>query len=111
MGKKSMQLGLAVILTGFAVSPAPLCAQQEAKRKVKTQVEAVYPELARRYNLTGKVRVSVVVGKDGRVKSTKILGGNAVLVNSALDALKEWKFIPGPDETTETIEFDFKGRT
>jgi TonB family protein len=105
------QIGLAVVLTGLALSPAPLRAQQEAKRKVKTQVEAIYPELARKYNLIGKVRLSVVVGKDGKVKSTKILGGNAVLANSALDAVKDWKFLPGPDETTEVIEFDFKGKT
>ncbi len=101
----------AAILAGLAVSPAPLRAQEEAKRKVKSQVEAVYPELARKYNLSGKVRISVIVTKEGKVKSAKVLGGNAVLANSAMEAVKDWKFAAGPDETTEVIEFDFKSRS
>lgn len=109
--RRGMQIGLAVILTGLVASPAPLSAQVELKRKIKSQVEATYPDIARKYNLSGKVRISLVIGKDGRVKSTKVLGGNAVLANSAQDAVKAWKFLPGPDETTEVIEFDFKGRS
>jgi len=102
---------IAAILVGLAVSPATLRAQEDTKRKVKTQVEAVYPELARKYNLSGKVRISVVVTKDGKVKSAKVLGGNAVLANSALEAIKDWKFVAGPDETSEIVEFDFKSRS
>jgi len=108
---KRLSIGLAVIFAGLTVSSAPLCAQLEAKRKVKTQVDASYPDIARKYNLSGKVRISVVITKEGHVKSTKVLGGNAVLANSALDAVKDWKFMPGPDETTEVIEFDFKGKS
>lgn len=108
---KRLRVGLAVIFAALTASSAPLCAQQEAKRRVKSRVDAAYPEIARKYNLAGKVRISVVVSKDGQVKSTKVLGGNAVLANSALDAVKEWKFLPGPEETTEVIEFDFKGRS
>ena len=108
--RRCMQLGLVVILIAAAFLPASLQAQEEVKRKVKTQVEAVYPELARKYNLSGRVRISIVVGKDGKVKSSKVLGGNAVLANSAQDALRDWRFAPGPDDTTEVIEFDFKGR-
>ena len=102
------KIALAAFTATLAFSPAPLLAQQEIKRKVKTQVEARYPELARKYNLAGHVRLSVVVTKDGNVKSCKVLGGNAVLANSAQEALKEWKFLPGTEETTETIEFEFK---
>ena len=102
------KIGLAAFTATMAVSPAPLRAQQDIKRKVKTQVEAQYPELARKYNLAGRVRLSVIVTKDGKVKSCKVLGGNAVLANSAQEALKEWKFLPGTEETTETIEFEFK---
>ena len=104
------QIGLAAFAVTLAVSPAPLRAQQETKRKVKNQVEARYPELARKYNLAGRVRLSVIVTKDGKVKSCKVLGGNAVLANAAQEALKDWKFLPGTEETTETIEFEFKPR-
>lgn len=108
--RKCAGMVIAAILAGLAVAPAPLRAQDEHKRKIKSQVEAVYPELARKYNLSGKVRISVVVSSDGRVKSAKVLGGNAVLANAAMDAVKEYKFVAGPDETTEVIEFEFKPR-
>jgi TonB family protein len=109
--RNCIQIGLTAAILAVSILPATMQAQEEAKRKVKTQVEAVYPELARKYNLAGKVRISVIVGKDGRVKSCKVLGGNAVLANSAQDALKEWRFLPGPDDTTEVIEFEFKGKS
>jgi len=83
--------------------------QQESKRKVKKRVEPVYPELAKRMRLTGKVRVQVVISPEGRVTSTKELGGNPVLLGAAEQAVKEWSFEPGPSETTEVVEFNFAG--
>ena len=102
---------LAVVATAlFAVSLA--FAQQttieEGKRKVKTKVTPVIPELARRMNITGKVKIEVVIAPDGRVKSSRAMGGHPVLVQTCLDAIKEWKFEPAPEETTQVVEFDFK---
>jgi TonB family protein len=75
---------------------------------VKVKVDPPYPELARRMNLRGTVKVLVVVLPNGNVRDTKVMGGNPILVNSAIDALKKWKFEPTPDETTGTIEFKFE---
>ena len=102
---------LAVAATAlFAVSLA--FAQQttieEGKRKVKTKVTPVIPELARRMNITGKVKIEVVIAPDGRVKSARALGGHPVLVQSCQEAVKEWKFESAPEETTQVVEFDFK---
>ncbi len=102
---------LAVAATAlFAVSLA--FAQQttveEGKRKVKTKVTPSIPELARRMNITGKVKVEVVIAPDGRVKSSRAVGGHPVLVQSCLEAIKEWKFEPAPEETTQMVEFDFR---
>ena len=102
---------LAVAATAlFAVSLA--FAQQttveEGKRKAKTKVTPSIPELARRMNITGKVKVEVVIAPDGRVKSSRAVGGHPVLVQSCLDAIKEWKFEPAPEETTQMVEFDFR---
>src|SRR5271163_3315215 len=41
-------------------------------RKVKTKVSPVYPELARRMSVVGKVKLEVVITPDGRVKSTRV---------------------------------------
>jgi len=80
----------------------------ESKRKVKTKVAPVYPELARRMNVAGKVKIEVVVSPDGRVKTTRIVGGHPLLVQSCQDAVKEWRFASAPEETTQIVEFEFR---
>ncbi|HEY6944516.1 MAG TPA: energy transducer TonB [Candidatus Acidoferrum sp.] len=80
----------------------------ESKRKVKTKVLPVYPELARRMNVAGKVKIEVVITPDGHVKTTRVVGGHPLLVQACQDAVKEWKFAPGPEETTQIAECEFR---
>ena len=79
----------------------------EGKRKVKARVAPVYPDLAKRMNVTGKVKIEVVITPEGRVKTTRAVGGHPLLVQACLDAVKEWKFVAAPEETTQVVEFDF----
>jgi TonB family protein len=81
---------------------------EEGKRKAKTKIAPQIPELARRMNITGKVKIEVVIAPDGHVKTSRAVGGHPVLVQSCLDAVKDWKFEPAPEETTQMIEFDFR---
>ena len=89
-------------------SPTPAFAQEELSRKVKSKVPPLYPEIARRMNIAGTVKVSVVVTPSGTVRSTKVLGGHPLLVTAAMDALKKWKFEPASDESTGVVEFKFE---
>ena len=77
------------------------------KRKVKDKVVPDFPPLAKQMNVTGRVKIAATVSPDGRVTSTKVIGGSPLLVNAALDALKKWRFEPAAKETSEIIEFDF----
>lgn len=86
-------------------APAP----EVVKRKVKTKVLPTTPPLARQMNITGHVKVEVTISADGKVTGTKVLGGSPVLVDSAVEAAKKWRFEPAPKDTTEVIEFDFNG--
>jgi TonB family protein len=97
---------LTVAVTIF--HPLPAIAQGELTRKAKTKVAPTYPDLARRMNITGTVKVLVVVAPNGSLKDTKIVGGNPLLVNAAMDALKKWKFEPADSESTGTVEFKFQ---
>jgi TonB family protein len=81
----------------------------EGKRKIKSKVAPVYPDLAKRMNVTGKVKIEVIIAPDGHVKSTRAVGGHPLLVQSCQDAVKEWKFLPAPEESTQVVEFDFTG--
>jgi TonB family protein len=97
--------GLLFVASGLAQSGST----EEGKRKVRTKVSPAYPELARRMNVSGKVKIEVVIAADGHVKSTRVIGGHPLLVQSCQDAVKEWKFAPAADETTQVVEFEFSG--
>ncbi len=101
--------GLLVLGTLFLHSPAfsQEISQQAIIRKIKTKIDPKYPELARQYQLSGKVRVEVTVSPDGVVKKTRIVGGNALLAGAALEAVKQWKYEPGQKETVEITEIFF----
>ena len=80
---------------------------EEGKRKVKTKVNPVYPDLARKMNLSGRVKIEVVISPDGHVKSVRAIGGSPVLVQPCLEAVKEWRFDVASEETVQLIEFNF----
>jgi TonB family protein len=99
---------LGVLLAASARVAAPLRAQSsEEKRPVKHLNQPVYPELARKLNLSGTVRVEVTIAPDGTVKRTRVVGGHPVLAVEAERAAQKSTFEPGPKETTETIDFKF----
>jgi TonB family protein len=97
---------LALALIGPALS-APVQAQEETTRKVKSRVDPLYPELARRMRISGTVKLQIVVTKDGAVKSTKVIGGPPLLIDASIDAVKRWKFEEAKDETTQPVEFKY----
>ena len=113
------RLGIAglgfVLLLGGSLATSPKAAAQDAtqdfaKRKVKTRVTPEYPALAKKLNVSGKVKIEATIAADGHVTSTRVVGGSPLLVGAATDALKKWHFEPSAKETTEVIEFDFTGQ-
>jgi TonB family protein len=101
-----------LLILGVGAPAALRTAAQEtptetAKRKVRSKVMPDYPELAKKLNVTGKVKVEATVAPDGHVTATRILGGSPTLVSCAAEALKKWRYEPGPKETTEVVEFTF----
>ena len=62
-------------------------------------------------NIAGTVRLAVVVAPNGTVKSSKPVGGHPLLVNAAMDAMKQWKFEPAPTESSGIVEFKFQPQT
>lgn len=60
----------------------------------KTRISPDYPALARNSNITGEVRVEILIDETGKVISTKVLDGHSLLQKAALDAARQWKFNP-----------------
>ena len=100
---------LALALVVFAISVASLGAQSTpiTRRPVRHMVTPAYPELAKKLNLTGTVRVEVTIGPDGVVKRTRVLGGHPVLAAEAERAAEKSTFEPSSTETVEVIDFKF----
>jgi TonB family protein len=72
-----------------------------------------YPELARRAHIRGIVKLQVKVKTDGSVEVQKILEGEPVLADAAIDAVKRWRANPATIngtrvETISTVTFDFE---
>jgi TonB family protein len=83
---------------------------EELTRRVKTRVQPVYPELARKMNLAGTVKVEVTVAPNGMVKEAHVAGGHPVLAGAALEAAKKWRFEPAAAESSGIIDFKFEPR-
>jgi len=96
-----------IVLTLAGCVTAQQSPPPSQSRKVATRVPPDYPELAKRMHLEGVVKVEAVVRPNGTVKSTRVMGGNPVLVDAALVAIAKWKFETAQNETTEVIQLSF----
>ncbi len=106
--------GSVLLLALFVALSSNLAGAQNAtvssasERKISSRVSPVYPELAKKMHIHGVVRVEAIVRPNGTVKSTRVLGGNPVLVEAAQDAVGKWKFEPSQGETTEIVQLAFE---
>ena len=105
MAKSMSRCWLAAVLGAALLSGSAMLGDSGA-RKIKSRVDPSYPELARRMNIAGTVRIEVVIAQNGTVKSARALGGHPLLIQSATEAVRKWRYEPGP-ESTAVIEFHF----
>jgi TonB family protein len=78
------------------------------ERKIVSRVAPFYPEMAKRMNLSGVVKLEVLVSPSGKVKSAKAVGGSPVLIQAATDAVEKWRFEAATEETTEVVQIAFQ---
>ena len=114
MSRRLVAAVLAVLTMAVILGPSHVGAQaaqsDEIVRRAKSKVQPMYPELARKMNIAGTVKIEVVVSPNGTVKEARVVGGHPVLANAALDAAKKWRFDPAPAESTGVIDFKFEPR-
>ena len=97
---------LLILPTDTVCVPCAL-SQVESNRKAIKTVKPEYPALADKLHITGAVKVAVIISPDGKVKSTRVVGGHPLLIPAATDAAKRWQFEPDSKETSQVIEFKF----
>ena len=80
------------------------------------RVEPVYPPLAKTARIQGQVILHAVISKSGSIENLQVMSGHPMLVQSALDAVRQWKYKPyilngEPVEvdTTVTVNYNLSG--
>lgn len=112
MSRRTATALLAVLTLAVTLGPIYAGAQQaqseEIVRRAKSRVQPAYPELAKRMNISGTVKIEVVVAPNGTVKDARVVGGHPVLAGAALEAARKWRFEPASGEATGVIDFRFE---
>ena len=80
--------------------------------KAISRPSPIYPPLARQARIQGVVRLEAIISKGGTIESLRVLSGHPLLVQAALDAVKQWLYRPTllnrePVEVLTTIEVNF----
>jgi periplasmic protein TonB len=58
------------------------------------RVEPEYPRIAIQMHVTGTVELRAIIGTDGTIQNLQVVSGNALLVNAAVAAVKQWRYQP-----------------
>ncbi len=105
------------LLPSNAKQPSAPAAALQVGGDVKTatllsSVAPIYPQMARSQRLSGDVKIDALIGADGRVSSTKVISGPALLHQAAVDAVRQWKYRAAtlngqqvPMHLTVTVQF------
>src|SRR6202163_2508438 len=82
-----------------AAPPPPKTAQQRIcpggqgqAAKLMNKVQPLYPPLARQTRISGTVRLHAIIAKNGTVEQLEVISGHPLLVQAALDAVRQWRY-------------------
>lgn len=86
---------------------AQLAAAQESRQVVR-RVMPVMPPIGKQINLSGTVKLDVTVTASGKVAEVKPVGGNPILLDAAVSAVKQWIYAPAARAETIEVAVVFK---
>jgi TonB family protein len=82
---------------------------------IVTQTMPEYPEKARAGRIQGEVVLHAIIDKEGKISEVQILSGDDVLAQSAVEAVRQWRYKPmlvdgevKEVDTTITLTFSLK---
>ena len=58
------------------------------------KVEPQYPPIAKTAHVAGTIVLHAIIGKDGSIRELQFVSGPPLLMKSAIDAVKEWRYKP-----------------
>ncbi len=111
--------GLGSAASGIAPPPAAPKTPQRIKlggsvqeAKILNRPAPSYPALAKQARIQGSVVLHAIIDKDGTVTQLEVVSGHPLLVQAALQAVKQWRYQPTqlngePVEVDTTITVNF----
>ena len=116
------------VIGGTSMVPAPVAPKEKGPRapvrvggRVKqptliTRVEPRYPPLAVQTHMQGMVVIDAIIDEHGNVVEAKVVSGPPLLIQAALDAVRQWKYQPTylndepvPVQLNVTVQFRLAG--
>jgi TonB family protein len=100
-GSEGGVLGGIIGSAGSAPPPPPKAATQRIRvggnvqsAKIINEVQPTYPEIAKTAHIQGTVVLHAIIGKDGTVRELQFISGPPLLMRSAMDAVRQWRYQP-----------------
>jgi len=106
----SLLLGFVLLLVVTVAQISVAQKSEKSGRKVITRVEPSYPLILKVKHIEGQVRLHAVVLANGNVAAIEVRGGNPILVENSIAAVKSWKYAPAANQTDEEIVLEFIAR-
>jgi protein TonB len=113
----SMGGAIGGVIGGMPAPPKPTASRIKVggnvtAARLQNKVSPVYPALARQTRISGTVRLHAIIAKDGTVQQLEVVSGHPLLVQSALDAVRQWRYQPTllngePVEVDTTVDVIF----
>jgi periplasmic protein TonB len=116
------------VIGGSGMVPAPIAPKEKGPKapvrvggRVKEprqifRVEPRYPPLAVQTHMTGVVVIDAIIDERGNIVEAKVLSGPPLLIQAALDAVRQWKYEPTylndepvPVQLSVTVQFRLQG--
>jgi TonB family protein len=111
--KRLALASLVALLFGLALISVPAVqaqSEEHSGRKLIRTQKPDYPAVLKSKGIGGTVRLRARVLANGTVASVDVLGGDAVLAESAAKAVMSWKYAPAASPSNEIVTINFSAR-
>lgn len=96
---------ISVLLLAFLLGQ--IAYADPAERSILSTVKPAYPPVAKEMKIGGTVKLRVTIDAKGVVTKTETLGGNPMLVDPAVKAVRQWKYAPAAESSSTVISIIF----
>lgn len=77
------------------------------ERMLLRRIEPEYPRELHERGIAGTVRLSLTISAKGSVQSVRVLGGNPILAEAAVQAVEQWVYSPAGETSTLEVSIPF----